>query len=424
MKKIESCEVVNCIPTPSTCIDWFGGNIEFLEICQGDKLDNVIWEIVGKLQDLEGEDLSTFDIDPLLDICGQKAPSEIGITSILTLIKNNEVCLNDKIGTINDLLAELSLDSALNVNLKCYATRDNLGNVLSITRDQFDQLVVDNLCSHKGRIEGLEGLYTTLQNQVNNINITPLPTELSFATCINASVLPTSTQVVNTSTALCDLIDEVGTIVDIPAALSKTPADWNTNYGLIAGWDAAPSNWADNYGNLLLVIANLEARIEFMEENCCALTCDDVELGFTAIYNEDNTGVIIRFTSGAGTSIPNGFTDLGSTGTITDIDGNTETFNIDILDNLSGNETEVIISGLNLTGDLTITITSKIGTEGLTCEKCLTKVVKKATCDYCEICANGADNSSIVIVYETSGSTSASLYETTTSTTTTTTAAP
>ncbi len=83
MKKLNNCVVENCIPTPSSCVEWNGGDIEYLGICNGDSLNNIIWEIIAKLEDLAGEDISSFDIDTLLDICNKKAPLEINLISIL-----------------------------------------------------------------------------------------------------------------------------------------------------------------------------------------------------------------------------------------------------------------------------------------------------------------------------------------------------
>lgn len=419
MKKIATCKTENCIPTPSSCIDWNCGDIEFLNICDGDPFCNVIIELSSKVEALGVDALSDFDIDALASICNQNIPLEITTLSILNLVKNNEICLNDKISILADQILGISNISAVNANLKCYATADNLGNILSIDRDSFDQLTIDNLCLHKQKIESLEGLVTSLQSQINNFDSTVSVEELSFATCINAAVLSTSAQVINTSAALCDLITSTGTTIDIATALALTPADLNAEFGLITGWDLTPENWAQDYGNLKLQVESLRQRVKSMEENCCAASCDDILLGFSAVYNEDNTGVIIKFTSGAGTSIPTGFEDQGSTGTITDKDGNVETFTIDIVDNFTNNnETEVLVSGLNLTGDLTVEITAKIGNEGLICEKCLHKIVKQAACAYCEICATGEDGSTAVIIYQSS--TSSVVYDNTTTTTTTT----
>lgn len=422
MKKIENCKNENFIPTPSSQITWDCGDMEFLNICDGDQFCNVIWNLAGKVEDLSIDSLSAFDIEGLASICNQPVPLEINTITILSLIKNNEICLSDKIGALAFQLANLTDDSSVDVNLKCFATADNLGNVLSVDRDSLDQLTIDNLCLHKQKIESLEGLVTSLQSQINNFDSTVSVEELSFSTCINPAILPTSSQVINTSNTLCTLISSVGTTADIATALSLTPADLNAEFGLISGWLLTPANWAQDYGNLKLQVESLRQRVLFMEENCCASSCADVILGFSAVYNEDSTGVIIKFTSGAGTVIPSGFEDKGSTGTITDIDGNVESFTIDIADNFAGNETEVLVSGLNLTGELTIDITAKIGNESLTCEKCLHKLVKQAACSYCEICAEGEDGSSAIIIYESS--TSSVVYEnssTTTSSSTTTT---
>ena len=428
MKKLNNCVVENCIPTPVSCSTWNCGDVEYLGICDGDSLCTVLWEVINKLKAIAGEDLSQFDIDSLTEICNQKAPNEVTLLSILNLIKANQICLKDFIDTLSEQLASLLSNTGVTINLKCYADFDNLGNALSITREQLDQLVIDNLCNHKDRIETLEGKVVSLQSQIDNIDINPAVDEPEFATCIDAAIKPTSGQTVSIANALCDLRDATGDETDITSALGSTPADMNAEFGLLPGWIVNPQNWAENYNNLLIAFGNVWQRVKTIEMTCCALSCEDIKLGFSAVYNEDGDGIIISFTYGAGTVIPAGFTDGGSYGTITDIDGNVVDFNITIGNN---SQEEVIIAGLNTTGELTISITAILGTGSLTCQKCLSKKVNKASCNYCEICATGAEGSSVVIVYESSKTSSiienaAALSTTTTtsSTTTTTTAAP
>lgn len=393
MKKLENCVVENCIPTPSSCVQWNGGDIEYLGICNGDWLNNVVWEIIIKLQEITGDDLSNFDIDNLLTICNQKAPLEINILSILTLLRDNQICLKDYIDVLNDKINELTGSSTVNVNLKCYADFDNLGNSISITREQLDQLVIDQLCNHKGRIETLEGKVILLQTEIDNLDLNPVINELSFATCIDAGVKPTSTQVKITAQELCDLETANGDDAAIATALAKTPGDLNAEFGLITGWVLTPANWAQNYGNLLLEVQNIRTRVKFMETNCCAITCKDIELGFSAAFNEDMDGIILKFTAGAGTDIPSGMTDLGSTGTITDQTGYIESFSLTIANNA---EIDVPISGLDLTGPLEININAKIGNESLTCEKCIGKILKGSPCAYCTITATD----DVTIIYK------------------------
>lgn len=422
MKKLNNCVVENCIPTPVSCSTWNCGDIEYLGICDGDSLCIVLLEVINKLKDIAGEDLSSFDIDSLLDICNQKAPTEVTILSILNILKANQICLKDFIDTLSEQLTELFKDTGVTVNLKCYAEFDNLGNPLSITRDSLDQLVINILCDHKLRIETLEGKVIELQNQIDTLP-PPVVEEAQVATCVDATEKPVSSQLVIVAQELCDLQDATGDPTDISSALANTPADMNAEFGLLPGWILAPSNLAENYNNLLIAFGNVWARVKTIEDTCCALTCDDIELGFTAVYNEDADGIIISFTFGAGTSIPAGFTDGGSYGTITDVDGNSVDFNITIGNNSTD---EVLVSGLNLTGDLTVSITAIMSTGSLTCQKCLSRTVKKAQCSFCEICVEGTTGSSVVVMYETNGASTATVFDTTTttSTTTTTTATP
>ncbi len=422
MKKVKDCIVENCIPVPSSCGIWNGGDIEYLGICNGDTLNNIVWEIVTKLQEIAGEDISKFDIDTLLDICNQKAPLEITLISILELIRDNQVCLKNYIDTLSEQLQELFKEDDITVNLRCYAEFDNIGNPLSITRNELDQLVIDNLCAQKSSIDTLNGKVINLQSQIDIINNTQTVEELTFATCVDGAVKPTSSQVVAVANDHCALKAATGTPAHVASALSKTPSEDNTRYGLIPGWDLTPDNWAQNYGNLLLKVANLEARLIFMEDNCCAVTCDDIKVGFSAVFNEDMDGIILRFNNSSGTAIPSGMTDKGSTGSITDGNGASISFSLTITNNY---EIEIPVSGLDLKGPLDISITAKLGNEGLTCEKCLHRTVTVSVCAYCEISATGTDGSSAVIVYE-DGNANAVVAtpvvdENTTSTTTTTT---
>lgn len=399
MKKVNKCETDNCIPTLTSCSEWNGGEIEYLGICDGDSLNTLLWEVITKLQEIAGNDLSQFDIDSLADVCSINAPAEITILSILNLVKSNQICLKDFIDGINERLNELAGSSNVEVNLKCYAEFDNLGNNLSITRETLDQLVIDNLCNQKDRIDTLDGKVISLQSQIDNINNTSTVDELSFATCVDAAIKPTSSQVISIANSHCDLETATGDSADISSALSQTPATDNARYGLLAGWIVVPENWADNYNNLLIKLGNLEERLIFMEDNCCASTCKDVELGFSAVFNEDMSGVIIRFTAGAGTSIPFGFADQGSNGTITDVDGNTVSFNLSIAND---SEEEILVSGLNTLSALTVDITAILGTTSLTCQKCLSRKVTSPSCAYCTYTATGDEGSVAVIIYETS----------------------
>ena len=395
MKKLQNCAIENCIPTPSSCVEWNGGDIAFLGICNGDSLNNITWEIVTKLKELAGEDISTFDLDGLIGICNQKAPQDVTLSGILTLLKNNQICLKEYSDTLNDKLNELFKDQKIEINLKCYSDFDNLGNALSISRVELDQLIIDNLCSHKLRLDTVEGKVTLLQSEIRNIDVRPSVEEPSFATCTDPGIKSTSAQVVAVSTDLCALKVGTGTPGELAIALSKTPSTFNTKFGLIAGWDSTPANLAESYGNLLLAFNNLLTRVELMETTCCSITCKDVEIGMGAIFNENKTAIIVTFNSATGTFIPTGMTNNGSKGTITDSNGNKVNFLPLISNNYS---IEVPITGLNLNGPLTVHVDAVVGNASLQCSKCIDKTVTSIGCQYCELKATGTGR--VIVVYE------------------------
>lgn len=400
----KKCIDDNCIPTSSSCVEWNGGELPFLGICNGDSLNNIVIEIITKLKEVAGEDLSSFDIDSLLDICSQKAPSEVTILSILNVLKNNQVCLKDFVDTLKEGLDTLFQSTGVTVDLKCYAEFDNLGNPLSINREQFDQLIVDILCNHEGRIVTIEGILVSLQTQIDALNVVSTVDELEISTCINPLTLPTSTQLQNTSTELCNLETALGFPADIASALANTPGDLNAEFGLIAGWILTPKNLANNYGNMLLEIESLRQRVNSIEDTCCNTDCEDVKVGFTAAFNADATEIVVRFTSSAGTNIPVGFVDSGSTITITDIDGNSEVY-LTVNPNLIANNAtlNIPIPSLNITEDLKIEVEANLTLGGLTCNKCLAKIIQTPTelgCTTCKVCATGDTGSSIVVIYE------------------------
>lgn len=398
MKEVKSRQIQNCIPTPTSCNEWNGADIPFLGICKGDSLNDIVLEVVKKLQDITQDELANFDIDSLLDICNNKAPNEVTLLSILNLVKDNQICLKDYLDNLSAQITELFKDSKVNVNLRCYAEFDNIGNSLSITREQLDDLIIRNLCNQKSDISTLQGKVTNIQSQLDNLaSKEATVNELNISTCVDAVKKPTSSQVISVATAHCNLEDATGTPSDIAAALSKVPSTWNTKYSSLPGWVLNPVSLADVFGNALLVIGAQGSDIQFMQDNCCALSCDDIELGFTAIFNEDMTGVILKFSNGAGTSIPAGFLDKGSKGTIKDSNGNVESFNITIANNA---EVEIPITGLLLTDVISININAKIGTDSLICEKCLSKNVSVSSCGVCEITVTGDSTASAVIVYE------------------------
>ncbi len=393
MKKVEKCLNEDCIPTPSSCVKWKGGDIPFLGICEGDDLNVLTLELVDKLEDIAGDDIASFDITSLLTICEKEAPEEVTLISILTLLRDNTLCLKQFLDEIEVKMLEFFENQKIDINLKCYTNFNGLG--LTITRDQLDQLVIDVLCAHENSLDSADTSIDRMRGEINEARLAVRIEENVQSTCVNPEELPLSVQVQNTSRELCDFKLSFGDVAAINAALANTPTDLNPEFGAITGWNSSPANWAEYYSNTLLQVENLRQRLLEIENVCCATTCADIFLGFTAVMNEDGDGIIIRFTKGAGTIIPAGFEDCGSTGTITDKLGNTQDFEIAIS---VGGEEEISLSGISTLGNLTVDIAAQLcNTEkGIQCNKCISGTVEQADCQYCELTASGP----VTVIYK------------------------
>jgi hypothetical protein len=408
-KAVKNKDNTNCIYTPAQCVEWTYGSIEYLGICNGDMLPEIIWEIVNKLQEIAGQDLSSFDIDTLLDICNAKAPLEKNLITILELLRNNQICLKNYIDTLAEQIAELSSSQNVNVNLKCLADFDNFGNQLGITREQLDQLVIDELCDHDSRITTVEGKITSLQNQINNIDLNPVVQEPEFATCVDAGVKPTSGQVVSIANKVCSIESYLGTSTDASAARSSFDFE-DSRYNLITGWllSSQRENILDDYNNLLLVVKDLEARIIDIQTNCCAPTCDKIKIGFSVVIEDSETGdYVIRFRPTDGTNLF-GFVSTGSVVKFGFYDKITGEYGVsaELPINISETDWDDNVYNFNsydLSKPITIMLTANMVKDGLTCQKCISQTIDLSSgCPVCEVVASGekGEPGTITITYE------------------------
>lgn len=412
MKPVQTIDNPNCIHTPASCVKWNYGSISYLGVCDGDMLPEIIWEIVNKLQEIAGQDLSSFDIDTLLDICNSKAPIEKNLITILELLKNNQLCLKDYIDALSQQILELSQEQKVNVNLKCLADFDNFGNQLGITREALDQIVVDKLCNHETRIFTVEGKVVTLQNAINNINVNPVVAEPEFATCVDPATKPTSGQVVSVANKVCAIEEYLGDSIDASNARANYTFE-DSRYNLISGWllSGQRENILDDYNNLLLVVKDLEARIIDIQTNCCAPTCDKIMIGFSVVVEDSETGdYVVRFRPEDGTNLF-GFVSTNSTIRYSGISkltglplefGNTPIIPINI--HPTNWDTNIYnFNDFDLSKPITISITANMVKDGLTCQKCISQTLDLSSgCPVCEISARGnkGDSGSVTITYE------------------------
>lgn len=380
------------------CIVWQGGDVPFLHIENGDSLNFAEKNIADGLVEVYSKiDMSEIDMHCIEDKCAQKC-KDTTLKGVIQTLFDNQCCLND---LINNTTGG-TITPTINVNMRCLTKFDDFGNVIPQNLDQSVQSIVNQVCQTVTDVVGIKDQLNDLQDQVDAINTTPqTPPEINVTTCLT-SLRPISQTVPIVAQAICDFKTLIGDVTDVSQAMAQQCANLNSTFSGVDGWNTSVSNLAQSFGNLWILACNLSSRLTLIENNCCKVTCDDVKVGFDVQVDPSGTGVFLKFTAGAGTDIPNTFTDAGSSVTFTDKDGNYVTYPLVISNN--ANQGSFDLSGLNVSDPITISVTAILGTDGLTCEKCVTRLytLSNTSCPVCQVTAAGTQGS-VTIAYTLPG---------------------
>ena len=145
-------------------------------------------------------------------------------------------------------------------------------------------------------------------------------------------------------------------------------------------------------------MCDLRERLITLEGCACKITCKDILIGFTTTFNEDKT-VSLKFTGGAGTFIPVGYADCGSSITIKNDIGLT-TIPVSITIEQDKSTVDIDISMFEAGEYLTFSVDAAICGNGINCNKCVSKVVRN-TSGCCLITNKGI--TPLTLTYKTCG---------------------
>lgn len=383
------------------CIVWQGGDVPALGIENGDQLSESEYIITQKILELFDDiDMSEIDLNCIQTTCQQKC-KDTSLKAIIQLLFDNQCCLNDLITSGGGGTSS----TTVNLNMRCLTILDDFGNPIPQDLNQSLQTIINQVCSSTTSITSINATLTSLQNQIDGIETTPVTVpEPNITTCLSPGLQPVSQVVPIVAQALCTYQTAIGQTTDLSIAMSQQCANLNTLFGNTQGWLSSVQNFAQSMNNLWILACNLNNRVTKIENTCCALTCSDIKIGFTVQVDNTGTGVFLKFTTTAGTDIPNGFTDSGSTVTFTDKNGNFITYPLVIAN--GANLGDFDLSGLDLTDPITIAVTAVMSADGINCESCVSRVytIGNATCPVCQVVASGT-NGEASIAYQVPGST-------------------
>ncbi len=401
--KQKNKEEFNCIKSFPQCIQWNKGDIPSLGIVNGDYLDDIVYAITDKLCDCCGDiDVSSLSLQCIYDkIRTNDTPiSNPTLLTVLQLLIDNDCTLKDLIDNLQNQINDISGDTLV-LNLKCLAKEDSFGNPLPYDLKSVLQDLISELCLLKDQVIELFTITGDLQDQIDAINV--IPYELPVITTCISPLRRLDLSLTDVASSLCSFRSSVGTEAQIAGAMANQCSNFNTQFGSIPGFNPFPTNLAQSYSNMELAICNMLTRLIAIESTCCAPSCDKIKLGFISDFDSDNEEVTLTFTFGAGTEIPTGFTDCGTTLRITDKNG----LFIDYSSlNIAQNAIvgPLSISGL-ASGLLTFNFKTKFclsDTNGqivLTCQDCVEKTVNYNSSGCCTVINGGTQE--IVVIYST-----------------------
>jgi len=385
-------------PDPSGNIVWSGEKIDCLGICPGQTLNKIVYIIANKVCELSSPlDLSTLTLQCALDVFDREENGNRTLASVLQLLLDNDCGLKELIDGIQSQIDGMSNDNLV-LDLKCLGVKDSFGNTLPYNEQTVLQSLINKVCDLDTELDGIGGKIADLQLQINEINDNlPSSEEKILNTCIapNTTVSETVEQVTEN---YCNYQESVGSVTDIQKAISQQPKEATDLLSTTKGWELNPSNMAESFNNLWIAYNNLLGRVTSIESTCCNITCKDITIGMEVIGAADGKGFALKFSEAAGTDIPNGFTDRGSTVTITDVDNHILTYDIDI--EQDGTTDQLSVVGLNLESPLDISVNARVGSDALQCEKCLVSTYSAQTgCPVCAIAVTGKTGY-VTIIYE------------------------
>lgn len=318
--------------TSSDCIKWNGPDIECIGLTTGMSVTDVEHTLACKICDIAADlDLSDLDLSCLIAQPNVN-PDDKNVKLILELLLENQCTLKELIdaagGSGDDSCCTLTL------NMKCLKKFDVFGNEIPQDLNETLQSIINQVCTNKDDIAIIKSDISDLQDQIDSLPAPEPPYEEPLVTTCIAVAKPLSQAFTLLGADYCTYKTTIGTPSQIQAAMAQQCENLNTELGSEIGWNISPQNLAQTISNMWITICNLRDRIKSIEQTCCAPSCDKVKIGFTADFDTDNGEVTLTFSSGAGTVIPAGFIDCGTTLTISDTAGNSVTYsNLDITQN-------------------------------------------------------------------------------------------
>ena len=428
-----------CSPTTSNCVIWQGPNLPCIHLCTGDTVSDVVFKLATEICDVKTSlDLSDFDLTALVGFCTTTPTPAMTLVGILGYLRDKLACLEILIPPNPAVAVPVTLApcaggiigtnysyaEAINIlaSKLCLVLGDHGLDTSSVVNQIYD--LIDGLQSQiTSNSIALGIIQTQLNNFVNAQVITlgscsglsaPASTrdvvqELEQQMCLIASAIDNSSPILSISKGVGALTSGIAT-----GAACATNASPSLSQGgqlsAFPGWKTNITGLGDSINNLWIALCDVRAAVKLIQDNCCKITCDSINIDFNTSFNLTAKTLTLDFSA---SRIPIGFVDRGTDITITDVNG----LSVHIVTNgvgypyivtNSGTAPSIIqtlasalvisIDGL-ATGKLLISFKSNflLTADNSVCNNCFSKEVNYVNDNCCSITNTGTETVTLTI---------------------------
>lgn len=299
-----------CTKTSSSCVIWQGPDIPCIELCKGDSITDVVYELAMKLCEITSGviDLSTLDFKCLVPT-GIAEPTTI-IQALQLLIDKQcffeDNCCDDGSGG-GTVPIPISLPPCL------YFTEDG-DQITALLPTDYSSYLASKICEIIDDITSINSTIGSLQGRVSALEASSgggggTGTTISIvAQCasnpIPGTVVPIGQAFSAFESKFCQLTTLLGSNAALSTAIAKectgldaapqltTPANTMSQ---LAGWVATPTNLSETIVNMWLTICDMRTAI--VNSSNTTLPCVPVSVSNIQITSLTSTGSIITWSA-------------------------------------------------------------------------------------------------------------------------------
>lgn len=393
MKPINSNKE-GCSPISSNCIIWQGPDISCINLCKGDTVSDVVYQMATALCTLldqvnvDAYDLSCLNLiqqDPadfqkLIQLLIDKICQLEGIDPGSGTPSTGSAGCPDCLVTVAQCLVQLDPTSGNPI------IKEQLNTYVERLGVKICELITDITEINVG-LENLTQITNNLQTQIDELVI-PDPLPLVTPVCVTPT--PGVAQDLDVVLAAleqeyCDLRTVTGDNQSLLAAITALCNGLGTSLvtgNPISGWVTNMTTVSDLLNNLALKVCDTSSAITYVLTNCCDTGCASIDLGFTGTMLSP-TQLRIIYTG----TIPSNFVDDSPSSTITITDTVTGLVDIipssQIINNYFNPSQPHVITLNNVNGenDVTVKITYRFidPVTGQTCSSPIQSLVLGTT---------------------------------------------